>query len=156
MFRQVKGRMKICLACSGGGHLSELMQLEDFYKKRQHYFVTFERPNSLDLAKQDKVYFVERPARNPIRFLINFIQSLKIFLKEKPGVVLSTGADAAIASCLIAKVFGRKVIFIESFCRVKTPSLSGRIMYRVADLFLVQWKENLKFFPKAKYAGGVF
>ena len=86
----------------------------------------------------------------------NFFQSMKIFLREKPDIVISTGADTAIPFCMIAKLFGKKIVFIESFCRIKEPSVSGRIMYKISDLFLVQWKENLKFFPKAKFAGSVF
>ena len=147
---------KICVACSGGGHLTEIMQIKDAYSKFEYYYVTFKRPNSEELAKKEKVYFTECPSRNPLKFLVNFAQSLKIFLKEKPDVVLSTGADAAVASCIIAKLFGKKVVFIESFCRIKGPSLSARMVYPFADLFLVQWKENLRFFPKAKYKGAVF
>ena len=148
--------MKVCLTCSAGGHLTELLQLRDSWKGKNHYFVSDYRSNAISLSKKEKIHFVKCPRRNPLAFALNFFQSLKIFLKEKPGVVVSTGADTAIATCLIAKLFGRKVVFIESFCRIKSPSLSGKIMYRIADLFLVQWEENLKFFPKAEYAGSVF
>ena len=81
--------MKICLACSGGGHLSELMQLRDFYRKREHFFLTFRRPNSDELAKNEKTYFVTDPKRNPFALVLNFFQSLKVFMKEKPDVVLT-------------------------------------------------------------------
>lgn len=148
--------LKVCVACSGGGHLTEMLQIEDSYREFEHFYVTFERPNSIDLAKREKVYFVECPSRNPLRLILNSIQSLKIFLKEKPDVVISTGADAAVATCFIAKLLGKKVIFIESFCRINTASLSAKMVYPIADLFLVQWKENLKFFPKGKYIGKVF
>lgn len=148
--------MKICLACSAGGHLTELLQLEGAWQGKRHYFVSDARSNAIALQKREKVYFVSCPRRNPLKFVLNFFQSLGIFLREKPDIVISTGADTAIATCLIAKLFRRKVIFIESFCRVKEPSLSGKVMYRLADLFLVQWKENLRFFPKAEYAGSVF
>jgi len=147
---------RLCLACSAGGHLTELLQLRDAWKGTQHFFVSDKRLNAIDLSKREKTYFVMCPRRNPAKFLVNFVQSLLIFLKERPAVVVSTGADSAVAICLIAKLFGKKVVFIESFCRVNSASLSGRIMYRFADLFLVQWKQNLRFFPKAKYAGSVF
>jgi len=152
----MKKEKKACLACSAGGHLTELMQLEAAWKEKPHFFVSDRRFNAVDLGKREKVFFVACPRRNPLKFIANFFQSLKIFLEEKPSVVVSTGADTAIPMCLIAKLFGKKVVFIESFCRVSSPSLSGRIMYGIADLFLVQWKQNLKFFPKAKFAGSVF
>jgi UDP-N-acetylglucosamine:LPS N-acetylglucosamine transferase len=148
--------MKVCLAASAGGHLTELLQLKEAWAGKPHYFVSDKRSNAIALGDRERVYFVKCPRRNPIWLLANFLQSLKVFLAEKPDVVISTGADTAIATCIIARLFGKKVVFIESFCRVKEPSLSGRIMYRAADLFLVQWRENKRFFPRAEYAGSVF
>jgi len=148
--------MKICLACSAGGHLTELLQLESAWKGKTSFFVSDYRGNAIELAKKQKVFFVECPRRNPLKLLKNFFQSLKIFLREKPGIVISTGADTAIPICIIAKIFGKKIVFIESFCRIKEPSVSGKIMYRLSDKFFVQWKENKKFFPKADFAGSVF
>lgn len=147
---------KVCLACSAGGHLTELLQLREAWQGRPCFFVSDKRLNAVDLGKREKVFFVACPRRNPLLLLVNFFQSLTVFLKERPDVVISTGADTAIATCLIAKAFGKRVVFIESFCRVREPSLSGKIMYTTADLFLVQWPENKLFFPKAVYAGSVF
>lgn len=132
------------------------MQLEEFYGRHEHFFVTFRRPNSIELAGPERVYFVADPKRNPILLLVNLFQSLRVFLKEKPDVVLTTGAGAAVPISYIAKAFGRKVIYIESFCRIDSASLCGRVMHPISDLFLVQWESGRKFFPKAVYAGGVF
>ncbi len=148
--------MKICLAASAGGHLAELLRIKEAWKGKGHFFVTDKRTNGLGLAKKEKTYFVSCPRRNPFKTALNFLQSLLIFLREMPDVVISTGADTAIPLCLIAKFFRKRVLFIESFCRVKSPSLSGKIMHKKADLFLVQWKENLEFFPNAEFAGSVF
>jgi len=150
------GLGKVCLACSAGGHLTELLQLEKAWENRPHFFVSDRRLNAIDLAKREKVLFVSCPRRNPLKLALNFAQALRIFLREKPDVVISTGADTAIPICLIAKLFRRKVVFIESFCRIKEASLSGKIMYGKADLFLVQWPQNKEFFPKAEFAGSVF
>lgn len=147
---------KICLTCSAGGHLTELLQLKKAWQGKPHYFVSDKRLNAIDLSKKEKVFFVSCPRRNPINLTINFIQSLWLFLWQRPSIIISTGADTAIPTCLIAKFFGKKIIFIESFCRIKEPSLSGKIMYKKANLFLVQWPENKKFFPKAEYEGSVF
>ncbi|MFH1235197.1 MAG: PssD/Cps14F family polysaccharide biosynthesis glycosyltransferase [Candidatus Diapherotrites archaeon] len=148
--------MKICLAASAGGHLTELLQLKEAWKGKEHFYVTDKRSNGLALAEKNKTYFLECPRRNPLKLAANFFQALGVFLKEKPDFVISTGADTAVPFCIIARVFGKKVAFIESFCRIKEPSLSGKIMYRIASLFLVQWKENLEFFPKAEFKGSVF
>ncbi len=145
----------VCLACSGGGHLTELLLLKDFFSNKKHFFVTFKRQNTLDL-KNEKIYFVSDPKRNFFLFAVNFFESLKIFLKEKPKIILSTGAGVAIPICFIGKLFGSKIIFVESYCRINEPSFSGKIIYRIADLFVVQWPEMLKHYPKAKYFGGFF
>ena len=136
--------------------MTELLQLEEAWKGKTHFFVSDYRGNAIELAKKENVFFAECPRRDPLKLAKNFFQSMKIFLREKPDIVISTGADTAIPFCMIAKLFGKKIVFIESFCRIKEPSVSGRIMYKISDLFLVQWKENLKFFPKAKFAGSVF
>jgi len=150
-------RLKICLACSAGGHLTEEMYLKDCYSKRQHFFITFRRQDTSDLAKTEKVYFVEDPGRNPASLVKCIVQSLRVLSKEKPDVVLSTGAGVAVSACYIAKLLlGAKVIFLESFCRVEEPSLAARLVYPIADLFMVQWPQMLgKYGPKAVYRGAI-
>lgn len=133
-----------------------MMQLKDFYEKREHFFVTFRRPNSEELSKKEKTYFLTDPKRNLFLFSKNFFESLLVFLKEKPRFIVSTGAGIAIPVCFIGKALGAKIIFIESYCRIDKPSLSGKIVYPIADLFIVQWPELLGFYPKAKYLGGFF
>jgi UDP-N-acetylglucosamine:LPS N-acetylglucosamine transferase len=132
------------------------MQLEEFYRDKRHFFLTFRRPNSEELSKKEKTYFVVDPKRNPLKLLVNFWQSTGVFFSEKPDVVLTTGAGVAFPIALIAKIFGKKVIYIESFCRITEPSLSGKLFYHISDLFLVQWPEMKKYFRKAEYYGGVF
>lgn len=144
--------MKIALACSAGGHLTEIQQLEKVYQKFNHFFLTFEREDSKEL--EGKVYFISDPKRNPLKILKNIVQSLQIFFKERPDVVITTGAGVAVPFCYIAKMGGKQIIYIESFCRIEEPSLTGRILYGIADLFLVQWEELLgKYGSKAKFWG---
>ena len=88
--------------------------------------------------------------------IYNLFLTMKIFIKEKPDFVICTGALATIPMCLIAKVFRKKVIFIESFAKINSPTLTGRLVYKFADQFYVQWKEMLKFYPKAIYKGGIY
>lgn len=147
---------KICLACSAGGHLTEMLQLKEFYSKYDHFFVTFKRPDTESLAKKEKVFFVQLPRRNLISTLRNFSQSYKIIKKEKPDLIISTGADSGLVTSLVAKLMGKKVVFIESFCRPSKPGLSGKIAYHFADLFIYQWKEMGKFYPRGIYAGSIF
>jgi beta-1,4-N-acetylglucosaminyltransferase len=149
--------MKIGMVCSSGGHLIELMALKEALKKYDKFWVTFKSPITKSTLKGEKFYLVDDPRRNLLKFIPLFFQSLSIFLKEMPDMVMTTGAGVAIPFCLIAKLLGKKLVFIESFARTKTPSMTGKILYPFSDLFLVQWRENLKSYGEdAKYVGPLY
>ena len=88
--------------------------------------------------------------------IADFFRALKILMREKPDAVIATGADVTVPVCYAAKLLGKKVIFSESFCRPYSASISGRLVYPIADLFIIQWKELGKFYPKAVYGGSIF
>jgi len=147
--------MKICLACSAGGHLTEIMQLIGALEGRDFFFLTYRHRDSEDL--KHRKYFVKNVTRNPITLLKNFIQTFIALVKERPGLIISTGAGVAIPACYIGRFLGAKVIFIETFCMVTRASLAGRVAYPIANKFLVQWKGQLKNYGgKAEYKGAVF
>jgi len=148
--------MKIGLVASSGGHFTQLLQLESLYSKHEHFFVTFHTPHLDDFKEHNNVYFITEPRRRPFLFLRNIFQSFAILVREKPDAVITTGAGVVIPLCFWAKLFGKKVVYIESFSRINIPSLTGKILYPISDLFIVQWKDLLKFFPKARYGGVIF
>ena len=88
--------------------------------------------------------------------IFNTIRSLSIYIKEKPQIIICTGALSTVPFCLLSKLFNSKLIYIESFAKVYTGSLTGRMMYLFADEFYVQWEEMLEIYPKAKFKGGVY
>ncbi|MDE5619782.1 MAG: polysaccharide biosynthesis protein [Ruminococcus sp.] len=106
------------------------------------------------------IYYVNQVNRKELTFIflmiINTLKSLKIFFKEKPDVVICTGVLAMIPMCLIAKIFRKKIIYIESFAKIKSPTATGKLLYKFADKFYVQWESMLEFYPKAKYIGGIY
>jgi beta-1,4-N-acetylglucosaminyltransferase len=150
-------KLKLCMACSAGGHLTEMVHLKKCYSKYSRFFITFKRIDTEEFSKKEKVYFVPDPGRNPMNFLKCVFQTFNILLKEKPDVVVSTGAGVAIPACYMSKfLLGSKIIFVESFCRIEEPSLSGRIVYPISDMFLVQWFKLLKKYGgKAVYRGAI-
>jgi UDP-N-acetylglucosamine:LPS N-acetylglucosamine transferase len=79
----------------------------------------------------------------------------RIFFQEKPDLVVTTGAEICIPICFLAKLAGKKVVFIESLCRVESLSATGRIVYPIADLFLVQWPRLAAKYRKARYEGKI-
>lgn len=147
--------MKLCLACSAGGHLTEIMALKDFYSKHDYFFLTFERQDTKSLAEKEKVVFVDYP-KGFLSAFVSFVGCSKAILKEKPEAIISTGSHVGVFACFIGKMLGKKVVFIESFCRTKGPSKSGRIAYLFVDLFIYQWRGLQKFYPKGVYGGSIF
>lgn len=158
MERKVK--LKLCLACTLGGHLTQLMQLQPFYSQYDHFFITEDRNMTRELAKVENVKLVKQINRRKWNFLFllvyNSILSLAYLLHEKPDIIISTGALSAVPVCYLGKMLGYKVIFIESYAKVSSPTLSGKLVYRIADLFIIQWEELRKFYPKAVYGGSIY
>ena len=105
---------------------------------------------------KERVYFVNDPKRSPVKFFANAIKSLYVFLRERPDAVITTGAGVAIPFCFMAKLFGKRLVYIESFCRVQEPSGTGRALYRIAGLFIVQWEELVDVYGKKAVYGPLF
>ncbi len=150
-----KARLKVCIACSSGGHLSEALKATA-HLEHEKYYVTFWAESLKEFCEKNKVCCITHPRHNPFRLLKNCMESLILLLREKPDLIISTGADVAVPTCVIGKLLGVKLIYIESGGYVKTPSISGRLVYHFADLFIVQWAEALKNFPNAVYGGALF
>ncbi|MFH8080702.1 MAG: PssD/Cps14F family polysaccharide biosynthesis glycosyltransferase [Candidatus Aenigmatarchaeota archaeon] len=150
--------MKVCISCSAGGHLIEALQIKSAYENHDYFFLTFYQKGITDEIKNERVYFLKNPERNPFKIIKCAIDTFKVLKKEKPNIIISTGAGFAIPSIILGKlIFNCKIIFIETFTRIHEPSLSGKIAYYFSDLFFVQWKSLLKKYgKKAKYRGAVF
>lgn len=154
---------KVMFISSTGGHLSELMQLKPLFKNYDYYIVTEKNDTTIRLKNEyeDRIYYLIYGARNymlsyMIKLPLNIIKSFYLFLKINPKVIVTTGAHTAVPMCYIAKLFKRKVIFIETLARVKSKSLSGRLINRIADLFLVQNEELLEIYENSIYKGELY
>lgn len=150
---------KICFIASSGGHFEQLMMLEPLMEKYESFVVT-EKTNYSVCNYNRSFYYLKQVNRHEIKFIpymiLNTIKTIDIFIKEKPSVVISTGALSTIPMCMIAKFFKKKVIFIESFAKINSPTLTGRLVYKFADRFYVQWEEMKKFYPNATCKGGIY
>jgi len=143
--------MKVCLISSSGGHMTELKQVVSALpkilsaKKYNYFFITMNRTDTHDMKN---TYFMVDTSRNPFTIFWNFIQSIGLFFKTKPDIVITTGGGFSVPFCYIAKLFGKKIIVFESFCRIKSKSLSSRLLYPITNRFFVQWKESLSLWGK--------
>lgn len=145
--------MKICLVCSHGGHLAELLHIIEAFEGHETFFITYDSPKT---RKLEHKYLLRNIGTNPLLMSLAFVSIFRILLKERPRLIVSTGAEIAIPAFYLAKPFGAKTIFIESWTRVEQPTGTGRLVYPFSDVFLVQWERLLsKYGRKAKYEGAI-
>ncbi|ABR36845.1 MULTISPECIES: PssD/Cps14F family polysaccharide biosynthesis glycosyltransferase [Clostridium] len=149
--------MKVCFITSSGGHLTHLIQLKEWWKDKERFWVTFEKEDSKSILKDEKKYWCYFPTNRNIKNLIkNTLLSIKILLKEKPDLIVSTGAAPAIPFFYIGKLFGAKVVYIEVYDRIEKPTITGKVVYPISDLFILQWEEQKKFYPRGQVLEGLF
>lgn len=155
----MKKSAKICFVSSSGGHLEQILMLKPLMEKYDSFLITEKTSYKVNVEIK-KLYYLSQINRKEkgwfLKFLFTIILSLRIFFKEKPDVVISTGVLSTIPMCIIAKIFRKKLIYIESFAKISTPTLSGSLLYKYADRFYVQWESMLKIYPKAIYLGGIY
>ena len=154
---------KVMFISSTGGHLSELLQLEPLFKEYDSYLVTEKTKSTVGLVQKypQKVHFLVYGTKSHLipylfKFALNIIKSLVLLLKIRPHVVVTTGTHTAVPMCYIAKLFHRKVIFIETFANSKSRTKAGNMIYPIADVFIVQWESMLELYPKAIYGGWIY
>lgn len=152
-------RKKICFAASSGGHLEEIMNLKPLMLDYESFIATEKTSYTLSDKKIMTYYYCQVNRKEILcifKLLMIACKALLIYLKEKPDIVISTGALSTIPLCLICKIFRKKVIYIESYANVESPSKTGTLMYHFADMFYVQWKDMKKYYPESIFAGSVF
>jgi UDP-N-acetylglucosamine:LPS N-acetylglucosamine transferase len=144
--------VKVCIVSSCGGHLTEVRCLKSAYEAYEHFYVVDDEV-LLPEDMRGRTYFVSHSERD-WKFLLNLWEAFQILRRERPQVVLSTGAGVAVSFAIIGRVFLRaRVIFVETITRVDRPSLTARLMYRLAHDFFYQWQELGRYFPKARHGG---
>ena len=154
---------KVLFISSTGGHLTEMLELKPLFRKCDYHIITEKTKSTLSLQKkyQGRVNYLTFGTKDHLWsylfiFPWNCLKSIYYYFKIKPDVVITTGTHTAVPMCYIAKLFRKKVIYIETFANIETKTLAGRMVYPIADLFIVQWESMLKLYPKAVYWGWIF
>ena len=149
--------MKVCLVGSSGGHLTHLYMLKPFWHSQERFWVTFDKEDARSILEGEKVYPCYFPTNRNIKNLIlNTVVAWTVLRKEKPDILMSSGAAIAVPFFYLAKLMGKKLIYIEVYDRIDKPTLSGRLVYPIVDVFIVQWEEIKKDYTKAVNLGGIF
>jgi UDP-N-acetylglucosamine:LPS N-acetylglucosamine transferase len=148
--------MKIGLVCSHGGHLTEMLQLLEAFEGHDLFFVTYRSGRVKELEQHHRVYALSNIGANPLRLVCSLPAAWRILRYERPDVLVSTGSEIAIPFFVLAQVLRIRAVFVESWCRVHSPSGTGKVVYPLADVFLVQWPQLLAAYgAKARYEGGL-
>ncbi|HEV7818548.1 TPA: UDP-N-acetylglucosamine--LPS N-acetylglucosamine transferase [Streptococcus pneumoniae] len=149
--------MKVCLVGSSGGHLTHLYLLKPFWKDRERFWVTFDKEDARSILENEIFYPCYYPTNRNLKNLIkNTILAFKILRKERPDIIVSSGAAVAVPFFYLGKIFGAKTVYIEVFDRIDAPTMTGKLVYPVTDRFIVQWEEMKKVYSKAINLGGIF
>jgi beta-1,4-N-acetylglucosaminyltransferase len=151
-------KLTIGIISSKGGHLFQINQLRPFWKKHERFWVTDQGLDTDYFLKNERIYFGFFPdSRNIINAVKNLFLAINILRKEKPNILLSSGAGITVPFFIIGKIFHKtKLIFIEPYDFIQYPSLTGKIVYHFVDLFLVQHNFQKRWYPKAEYWGQLF
>lgn len=156
-------KKKVMFISSTGGHLNELFQLKPLFEFYDYYIVTEKTKTNALLKKEygKKISYVIYGTKDHkftylFKLFLNCWIELFTYIRIRPKYIITTGAHIAGPMCCIGKLFGSKIIFIETFANSQTKTITGKLVYKFADLFLVQWESMLKLYPNAKFYGSLF
>ena len=145
---------KVLFISSTGGHLKELMKLEPLFKNYDYSIITEKDIATEKLKERYRVYYVPYSTRSKIisyffKYTFVILKSIILFIRIKPDAIVSTGTHTAIPICFLGKVFNKKIVYIETYANITRKTLTGKMIYPISDLFIVQWNEMKKLYPKA-------
>lgn len=147
-------RLRLGLVCSSGGHLAQLKALSDWWSKHERFWVTFDLPGGEAEITGERTYLAHHPTTRSLRNVLrNGVLAWRCLRSERPDVLVSCGAGVALPFFLIARLLDIPTVYVEVYDRIETPSLTGRLCYPLTSLFLVQWEEQVRFYPDGVVIG---
>lgn len=156
-------KKKIILICSDGGHLAQILELNEWFVQYDYLLITEKTPATILLKDKYNIQFLAgRPAgkKRSIGFFMNILKNalltIRLILAHYPKVIITTGSHTAVPMCLIGKLLRVKVIWILSYARINSRAFAADLIYPVADKFIIQWPGVQKFYKKAVYLGGIY
>ncbi|MBQ9018998.1 MAG: polysaccharide biosynthesis protein [Bacilli bacterium] len=156
-------KKRVMFIASTGGHLEELLQLKSMFSNYDYSLITEKTKSNMYLKGiyKKKVHYLIYGTKHhfliyPFKLFINCFISLFYYLKYKPDYIITTGVHTAGPMCCIGKIFGSKIIYIETFANMVTKTSTGRLLYPLSDKFIVQWESMKKIYPKATFGGWIF
>ncbi len=138
----------------------ELMQLLPLVEDKKYYIVTEKNVASTGAVIKHPHHYLVQQERDGIGFVFKFVWNIILsfiyFMIEQPTTIITTGAGASYPTCIFARIFKRRIIYIESFAKLNSESMTGKMVYPFANYFFVQWPEMKKVYPNSVYSGTVY
>lgn len=147
---------RLCMVSSSGGHWEQLQKLQPLIDKYSGFMVTEKTQFNADKAKYLMLQTDLKDKLMPIKMITNSFRAIGIWIKERPDFIITTGTMVAYPFYILSIIFHKKFIFIETFGRANMPTVAGKKMEKHADLFIVQWETQKKYYKKAIYGGCLY
>lgn len=146
---------RVLLVGSSGGHLTQLVALEPWWRSRQRVWCTFQTPDALGhLSAEEDVHWAHSPTtRNLPNLFRNTKLAWRLVRHSRPDTIVSTGAGVALPFFVIGKLAGITTVYIEVYDRIETPTLTGKLCRPFTDIMCVQWPEQLRLYPGSQLIG---
>lgn len=136
--------------------LLRLLDLSKSWPQLPSFYVTTSQTPVQKLARRGPVYVIgDCNRQHPLKALAVLVRSLNLVIKERPDVVITTGSLPLAILCLTAKLFGARIVWIDSIANIDGFSLSGRMIRHFADLFMTQWPELAERYANVEYVGAI-
>jgi|GEM_PF-147977 len=149
-------RLRLLLVGSSGGHLAQLTALEPWSRAHDRHWVCFDTPDAVSILAAEQVTWAHHPTtRNVPNLVRNLVLAWKVLRRERPDVVISTGAGVAVPFFVLGRLTGVPTLFLEVYDRLDTPTLTGRLCRPFATRMLVQWEEQRSLYRDAEVVGCV-
>ncbi len=154
--RRPAGATDVILVCSTGGHLLQLLALRPAWEGHSRLWVTHPNSDAKSLLDNERVVYAYSPTTRNLRNLVrNFFLAHRVLARERPRVLITTGAGVAVPFAWLARLRGVRIVYVESITRVERLSLSARLIAPIADRLYVQWPELDTAHPNARYRGNL-
>jgi UDP-N-acetylglucosamine:LPS N-acetylglucosamine transferase len=148
--------MRVLLVCSSGGHLIQLHNLRPWWERHDRMWVTFSKLDSRSLLAGERVAWAHHPTtRNLPNLVRNLLLAWRLLRSFRPEVVVSSGAGVAFPFFLVARLLGQKTVYVEVYDRIDSATMTGRLCYPFSNLFLLQWEEQRRSYPKGVVIGSL-
>jgi beta-1,4-N-acetylglucosaminyltransferase len=148
--------VRLLLVCSSGGHLLLLHQLRPWWVKHDRTWVTFEKTDAQSVLAGERIEWAHYPTqRNVPNLLRNLKLAWRVLRRDRPEMIVSTGAGVALPFFLLGKLFRIRTVFVEAYERVDRPSLTGRLCYPICDMMVLQWEQQRRFYPRGELVGAL-